>query len=144
MSGPLSFAYALIGGIAVGIRAEVPRATVDIDLAVTTSVPRKHVVDILSQDGFALTGEFAHSLNFRHRDGEPLQMSFDPSFDGSIARAEPVTVAGTAVPVVLTTDLIDMKQRAADDPARRRSRALRDLADIELLRGDVPEADEGW
>jgi hypothetical protein len=37
-----------------------------------------------------------------------------------------------------------MKRRAASDPARRRSMALRDQADIELLLGDVPDPDEGW
>lgn len=37
-----------------------------------------------------------------------------------------------------------MKQRAAEDPKRRRSKKLRDEADVELLRGDVPDPDEGW
>lgn len=32
----------------------------------------------------------------------------------------------------------------AFDPARRRSKALRDQADVEMLRGDVPDPDEGW
>ena len=35
-------------------------------------------------------------------------------------------------------------ERAASDPARRRSKALRDRADVELVRGDVPDPDEGW
>lgn len=56
----------------------------------------------------------------------------------------PVSVGAVEVPVAQLSDLIAMKQRAADDPGRRRSKALRDLADIELLRGDVPEDDEGW
>ena len=30
------------------------------------------------------------------------------------------------------------------DPARHRSKALRDQADIALLRGDVLDPDEGW
>jgi hypothetical protein len=46
--------------------------------------------------------------------------------------------------VVTTADLIAMKERAAADPARRRSRALQDQADIALLRGDAPDPDEGW
>jgi hypothetical protein len=46
--------------------------------------------------------------------------------------------------VVTTEDLIVMKERAAADPARRRSKTLRDQADIALLRGDVPRPDEGW
>jgi len=30
------------------------------------------------------------------------------------------------------------------DPRRRKSRALRDRSDVEMLRGDVPDPDEGW
>jgi hypothetical protein len=39
---------------------------------------------------------------------------------------------------------ITMKRRAAADPARRRSKALRDQADIALLEGEVPDPDVGW
>jgi len=46
--------------------------------------------------------------------------------------------------VVTKADLIEMKRRAAADPGRRRSKALRDQADIALLEEDVPGADEGW
>jgi hypothetical protein len=53
-------------------------------------------------------------------------------------------VGNVSVRVVTTGDLIAMKERAAADPARRRSKALRDAADVELLRGDVPDPDEGW
>jgi hypothetical protein len=45
---------------------------------------------------------------------------------------------------VTTEDLIVMKERAAADPGPRRSRALQDAADVALLRGDVPDPDEGW
>jgi hypothetical protein len=48
------------------------------------------------------------------------------------------------VAIVRKSDLIAMKERAAADPALRRSKALRDQADIALLRGDVPDPDEGW
>jgi hypothetical protein len=45
---------------------------------------------------------------------------------------------------VTLADLIETKERAASDPSRRRSKALRERADIELLHGDVAEQDEGW
>jgi hypothetical protein len=48
------------------------------------------------------------------------------------------------VALVSRLTLIALKQRAAADPRRRRSKALRDRADIEMLRGDVPGPDEGW
>jgi hypothetical protein len=59
-------------------------------------------------------------------------------------RADAASIGGTTVRIVTKTDLIAMKERAAADPARRRSEALRDRADVALLRGDVPDPDEGW
>src|SRR6266849_10500811 len=53
-----------------------------------------------------------------------------------IDRAEALDVAG--VRVVTRADLLALTLRAACDPARRRSRALRDLVDIVLQRGDLP------
>jgi predicted nucleotidyltransferase len=61
-----------------------------------------------------------------------------------IDRAEPLEVSGVTIRVVRREDLIAMKERAAADPARRKSKALRDRADIELLRGDTGDPDEGW
>jgi hypothetical protein len=136
--------HALIGGVAVGIRSGVPRATLDTDLAVRSSVDRAEVVRALSLAGFSLRGEFAHSVNLRHSSGEPLQLVFEAAFDPMIDRAEPIEMAGISIRVVTTDDLIAMKERAAADPARRRSKALRDQADVALLRGDVPDPDEGW
>jgi hypothetical protein len=140
----LGVPHALVGGVAVGVRSGVPRATLDTDLAVHSAADRAAVIRGLIAAGLTLKGEFPHSVNFRHRSGEPVQLVFDPEFDRMIARAEPITVSGTSVPVVTTADLITMKERAAADPARRRSKALRDAADLALLRGDVPDPDEGW
>ena len=136
--------YALIGGIAVGIHAAAPRATADIDIAVPTEVSREKVVSTLTEEGFTLKAEFPHSINFRHRSGEPVQVAFDSFFDPMIARADSVEIAQRKIRVVRKDDLIAMKERAGLDPARRKSKALRDQADVELLRGDVPEPDEGW
>lgn len=136
--------HAVVGGVAVGIRSGVPRATIDTDIAVRSTVERPSITAALTAAGFRLTGTFAHSLNFRHRSGEPVQIVFDPEFDPMVERAEPLEVAGLRIRVVTTPDLIAMKERAARDPARRRSKALRDAADVALLRGDVPEPDEGW
>jgi hypothetical protein len=64
--------------------------------------------------------------------------------DAMILRAQSFEVAGTSVRVVTREDLVTMKERAAGAPARRRSKRLRDQADIALLEGDVPDPDEGW
>lgn len=136
--------HALVGGVAVGIRSGVPRATLDTDLAVRSTVDRARVVAAMVEAGFSLRGEFEHSINFRHASGEPVQLVLDPGFDAMIDRAESLQTAGLQVRVVTTNDLIAMKRRAAADPARRPSKALRDQADVALLRGDVPDPDEGW
>lgn len=136
--------YALVGGVAVGLRSGLPRATVDTDLAVATAVERARVIDALTRAGLSLRGEHPHTLNFRHASGEPVQIMFDPAFDPMIERAGRVDVGSRTIRVVTTADLIEMKERAASDPARRRSKALRDLADAALLRGDVPDPEEGW
>jgi predicted nucleotidyltransferase len=136
--------HALIGGLAVGVRTGVPRATLDVDLAVVTSVSRQDVASVLTATGFELTAEHAHTMNFVHPSGEPLQVSFDEGFDSYVERAQSVHVGDVDVPVVLKDDLVAMKQRAANDPARRPSKALRDRADVELLLGDVPDQSEGW
>lgn len=140
----LGAAHALVGGVAVGIRSGVPRATADTDIAVPSTVATAALIEALSAAGLRLTGRFAHSLNFRHPSGEPVQIVLDPEFDAMIERAEPIDMADVVVRVVTTPDLIAMKERAARDPARRRSKALRDQADVALLRGDVPDPDEGW
>lgn len=136
--------FALIGGVAVGHHSGVPRATLDVDLAVVSSAQRQHLVRALVRAGFEHKGEFAHSSNFRHPSGEPVQLAFDPSFDAMIDRAELLEIGGQSIPIVRKPDLIAMKRRAAADPASRRSRRLRDEADIALLEGDVPDPDEGW
>ena len=136
--------HALVGGVAVGLRSGVPRATLDTNLAVRSTVVRDALVEALSGAGLQLTGTFAHSLNFRHPSGEPVQIVVDPAFDAMIDRAEPLELSGVRIRVVTTADLIAMKERAATDPAPRRSKALRDQADIALLRGDVPDPNEGW
>jgi hypothetical protein len=139
-----SIPYALIGGLAVGIHSGAPRATLDVDIAAATSVGRARVAAALEGAGFRKMGEHAHSMNFRHASGEPVQVAFDASFDAMILRAQSFEVVGTSVRVVTREDLVAMKERAAADPARRRSKRLRDQADIALLEGDVPDPDEGW
>jgi hypothetical protein len=136
--------YALIGGLAVGIRSGIPRATLDVDFAIATDADRRALTRRMLARGFLLSGEFAHSINFKHESGEPVQLAFDAAFDPMIVRAEALDFGDLTLRVVTKVDLIEMKKRAAGDPARRRSKALRDQADIALLEGDVPDPDEGW
>jgi hypothetical protein len=136
--------HALIGGLAVGVVTGVPRATLDVDLAVPSDTNRDALEGAMAAAGFRLAGAHPHSLNFRHASGEPVQLAMDPEFDPMIGRADSLQVADIQVRVVTRDDLIAMKRRASQDPARRRSKALRDQADVALLLGDVPDPDEGW
>lgn len=129
--------HALIGGVAVGVHSGVPRATLDTNIAVVSTADRPGLERVLLQAGFARTGVFAHSVNFRHASSEPVQLAFDPMFDEMIERAERIVVSGTAIPIVRKDDLIAMKERAAADPERRNSKRLRDRADVALLKGNV-------
>jgi hypothetical protein len=83
-------------------------------------------------------------MNFKHASGEPVQLAIDIEFDPMIERAERMQLGALELWVVTKEDLIAMKRRAAADPKRRRSKALRDQADIALLEGDVPDENEGW
>jgi Nucleotidyl transferase AbiEii toxin, Type IV TA system len=136
--------HALIGGLAVAVHTGLPRATEDVDLAVRSDADRERVVALLVAAGFTLGGRFAHSINLVHAQGEPVQLAFDAGFDAAIDRAETYTVASIPIRIVRREDLIALKERAAADPGRRRSKALRDRSDVEMLRGDVPGPDEGW
>ena len=142
--GAMGAPHGLVGGVAVGVHSGVPRATADTDIAVFSTLDRSAVIQALVGAGLRPTGEFSHSAEFRHASGERVRIVFDAGFDPMIQRAERLRVAGVEVPIVPKDDLIAMKERAAADPARRRSLALRDRADVELLRGDVPDPDEGW
>lgn len=140
----LGVSYALMGGVAVGIHSGVPRATLDVDIAIPTQADQSQIIKTLAAAGFDLVGQFAHSINFRHSSGEPVQLAFDLAFDPMIARAEVLEIGDERIFVVTKADLIEMKRRAAADPSRRRSKALRDQADILMLEGDVPDPNEGW
>jgi hypothetical protein len=58
--------------------------------------PESILVAVLEAAGFRKTGEHAHSVNFRHPSGEPVQVSSDAGFDAMIARAQRLEMAGGA------------------------------------------------
>src|SRR5712691_11647128 len=64
--------YALIGGVAVQLRTEEPRTTLDIDLAVRryNDVPSAALLDA----GFEHTGRHEHSDNWRAPGSQPARL----------------------------------------------------------------------
>ena len=104
----------------------------------------EEVVAAFRKAGFQVGRRFEHTLNLRHPAGQPIQLTFDATLDQAVDRAERFSVEGRPIRLVLKEDLIAMKERAAADPRRRKSKAHRDRADLEMLRGDVPDPEEGW
>ena len=131
--------YALIGGLALQIYQEEPRTTLDIDLAVLTyeSLPAPALVAA----GFVLEGRHPHSENWRGPGGTPIQFSDDPAFAEAIRSAEPHALEGREIRVVSLKALVRAKLRAGQDPARRKSKRMQDLADIQALLEQFPDLD---
>ena len=86
--------WALIGGVALQLRLDEPRTTLDIDIALFTrgDIPR----DALVAAGFRRRGSHPHSDDWMAVDGTPVQFADDPAFASAIHAAEAVsTTAGS-------------------------------------------------
>jgi len=123
--------YAVIGGIALQIHQKEPRTTIDIDIAVPDrkSLPRQSLLGA----GFRETGRHEHSDNWVGPEGTPVQFTDDPALLGPISRALEIPIGGVALRVLRVDDLLHEKLRSGADPARRRSKRLQDLADVQAL-----------
>jgi hypothetical protein len=135
--GETRAAYAIIRGLALQIHQREPRTTLDIDVAVLgrDSIPR----DALLAAGFSFHESFQHSENWVAADGTPVQFTDDPMLANAIAAAGEIRVEDVVLRVIRVVDLLHEKLRAAGDPARRRSKRLQDLGDVEALLEENPE-----
>lgn len=127
--------YAIIGGVALQVHQAEPRTTLDIDLAVKDRalLPRRALLSA----GFAETGRFERSDNWRGPDQTPIQFTDDPALSGAIDRAQAIDLDQVPLRVLTVIDLLHEKLRAASDPARRRSKRIQDLADaVSLVEAD--------
>ncbi len=124
-------AYAIIGGVALQVHAREPRTTLYIDVAVLRrdEIPR----DRLRAAGFERTGEFEHSENWVGPGAVPIQFTDDLALASAVRSAESIEVGGTSIRVIRKPDLLREKLRAGSDPARRRSKRMQDLADVQAL-----------
>jgi hypothetical protein len=132
--------YAIIGGIALQVHQDEPRTTLDIDLAVSDldAIPR----DALNRAGFLFTGRFVHAENWIDSTGVPVQFTADPRLRDAVERAQNVMVRDEQVRVIGVADLLHEKVRAGTDPARRRSKRIQDLADVQALLEQHPPLQE--
>ena len=136
----LGFDWALVGGLAVSIRAE-PRFTRDVDLAVAVADDREaeRLIFELQDSGYQILSTLEHEVTGRLatiRFTPPVETTpaviLDLLFASSgiegevVANATAVEVfAGIVLPVASTGDLIALKLLARDD--RRRPQDFDDL-----------------
>jgi len=139
--------YALIGGVAVQVHSKEPRSTLDIDLAIPTyaQVPRAALLEA----GFEHTGSHAHSDNWRAPGGGPAAsrtpVQFSAEDEGIAAAVEQaITIdlpGGVPLRVATVVNLIALKLLAAEEPERRPSKRVHDVADVLALLEEHPAAD---
>ena len=129
--------YAIIGGLALQVHQREPRTTLDIDIAVLSrdAIPR----DALRAAGFRHRAVFEHSENWVSVDGTAVQFSDDPAVGQAVLDAGEIPLEGMILRVIRIQDLLREKLRAASDPARRRSKRMQDLADVQSLLEQDPE-----
>jgi hypothetical protein len=129
--------YAIIGGIALQIHQSEPRTTLDIDLAISSFdvIPRQQ----LQEAGFTPTGQVPPSENWLGPERVPVQFTADPALAPALDRAIAIDLADVRLRVIARADLLHEKLRAGSDPARRRSKRLQDLADVEAILEETPD-----
>jgi len=130
--------YAVIGGVALQMWSADPRTTLDIDVAVASydDLPRA----ALKAAGFVRGRRFADSEIWKGPDGASVQFTDDAAFAQAVRRPAKRKLGDTVLHVASVVELIRAKLRAAGDPARRRSKRLRDIADACALAEQYPEA----
>lgn len=136
--------FCLIGGQAVNAYVE-PVVSLDLDVVVAVDDLTALLPTLRAR--FTVQG-FTHSLNLSVPDSDlRIQIQTDDRYTEFLDRAAPATVLGITLPVAAVEDVLRGKVWAAVDPTRRRSKKLKDLADIArllerypALRVEVPSA----
>jgi hypothetical protein len=134
--------YVVVGCYAVGIYSE-PRATGDLDLFIRASISNSEAVyRALSDYGAPLTG--LTPADFRNDPNSVIQIGHPPiridivqaidgvDFDEAWQRRVEFSIEGVPVHVISAEDLIQNKLASG---------RLRDLVDVEAIRGANPEKD---
>jgi hypothetical protein len=127
--------YAVIGGVALQMWSAEPRTTIDLDVAVRSydSFPRV----ALQRAGF-VPDKPSHSEAWTGPDGAPVQFTDDAAFAQAVRHPEKRKLVDVVLHVAPVVEIIRAKLRAADDPARRRSKRMQDMTDAVALAEQHP------
>lgn len=122
--------YCVVGGQGVNAYAE-PVVSLDLDIVIAVD-QLPHAERLLGQE-FKIE-RFAHSLNVSAAGSDlRMQIQTDPRYETFLAGAKVRDVLGIRLPVAALEDVLQGKIWAVLDPARRRSKRQKDLADIARL-----------
>jgi hypothetical protein len=128
--------YCVIGGLAVNAYVE-PVVSLDLDIVVATEAVDKL---IKSATKHFKKEKFPHSVNLSSSKSHlRIQLQTDPRYQPFIANASTKEVMGYVMRVASVQDVLQGKIWAYSDEKRRRSKRLKDLADISRLVEAYPD-----
>ena len=122
--------FCVIGGQAVNAYAE---PVVSLDLGVVVASQHLGELESIFQQPFKVE-RFPNSLNISLPGSDlRVQIQTDPRYAHFLERAGLRSILGVELPVASLEDLLQGKVWAVQDPGRRPSKRLKDLADIARL-----------
>lgn len=128
-------AFCLIGGLAVNQYTE-PMVTLDADFAITAA---HGAAAALRAVGFAVE-EFPYSLNALLPGSRlRIQITINNRYGSFPSRAIDGTLFGVEMPIACLADVVQGKLWAATDPARRKTKRLKDELDLIRLAESHPQ-----
>jgi hypothetical protein len=121
-------AYCVIGGLAVNAYAE---PVVSLDLDVIVAADKVDAVGAAAKTRGLKVEKFEHSLNLSSPKSDlRIQLQTDVRYQEFLSRAVEKEVLGYRLRVAAVADVLQGKLWAYLDKSRRRSKRLKDLADI--------------
>ena len=124
-------AWCVIGGVAVNHWAQQTMVTQDVDFVVAAESVERTVL-LLAEAGF-LPERFEWSVNFKGHSAVSIQLSTEDLYRDFPSRAVAADVNGILLRVACLEDTLKGKIKAWSEPGRRKSKRLKDLADIARL-----------
>lgn len=129
--------WCVIGGVAVNHWAAEQMVALDVDFVVAAD-SIENAEKALIDAGFR--GErFEWSINFKANSKVSIQLTTEESYREFAGRGVAADVHGMLMRVASLGDALADKIRAHNDPTRRQSKRLKDLADIARLVESHPE-----